>query len=246
MEIGEGCFLYIGHFPKQTKNQARLDSIRIPMSHRIMDEIPSEQPKQRRVRDPEAVRARLLDAAEKAFAQNGFEGATLPKIAAEAGISTPLIVHHYKSKLLLWEAVFERLSEGPRAELAGILAQHISAAERLRQVIAFHVQFYARSPAVYQLVASEGHRFSERLTWICERFGRASFKVVTDLIVAAQQEGAARMLSPERLRYAIIGVASIPAVAAEFETLTGRDPRAPAEVEATIAFINALIFVDGK
>src|SRR3546814_9299293 len=73
--------------------------------------------KQRRSRDPELTQNIILKAATDAFAMHGFEGATLPKIAASAGVSTPLLVHYFKSKRQLWETVFERLSADSRNEL---------------------------------------------------------------------------------------------------------------------------------
>src|SRR3546814_7898154 len=51
--------------------------------------------KQRRSRDPELTQNLILKATTDAFAMHGFEGATLPKIAASAGVSTPLLVHYF-------------------------------------------------------------------------------------------------------------------------------------------------------
>src|SRR3546814_7121476 len=78
--------------------------------------------KQRRSRDPELTQNLILKAATDAFAMHGFEGATLPKIAASAGVSTPLLVHYFKSKRQLWETVFERLrSEEHTSELQSLM-----------------------------------------------------------------------------------------------------------------------------
>lgn len=175
----------------------------------------------------------------------GFEGATLPKIAAVAMVGTPLIIHHFKSKRLLWEAVFERISAKARTTLEAMAIDGVkTAAERLRQIIEFQVRFFAESPEIYQLIAGEAHHRSDRLEWICDRFARFAFDAVMRTIRDAQTEGAVRPLSPERLRYVIIGAASMSAVSAEYELLTGQDPRSPDELATTIQFIEKLIFVD--
>ncbi|RYE57225.1 MAG: TetR/AcrR family transcriptional regulator, partial [Rhizobiaceae bacterium] len=44
----------------------------------------------------------ILDAALKAFARDGFDGASLPKIAEMAQIAHPLIHYHFGSKDNLW------------------------------------------------------------------------------------------------------------------------------------------------
>jgi AcrR family transcriptional regulator len=52
----------------------------------------------------------LLKAGQSAFAQHGFEGASLRGIAAAAGVDPALAAHHFGSKQALWEAVIERLA----------------------------------------------------------------------------------------------------------------------------------------
>src|SRR5215472_3266728 len=54
---------------------------------------------------------RMLDAAEAVLAKYGLEGATLPRIAAEAGISPPHVYRRFRDKDALIAAVFQRLTE---------------------------------------------------------------------------------------------------------------------------------------
>lgn len=50
----------------------------------------------------------LLQAAQSAFAKEGFKAATLRKIAAAAGVDHALVVHRFGSKEALWNAVIEQ------------------------------------------------------------------------------------------------------------------------------------------
>jgi TetR/AcrR family transcriptional regulator len=52
----------------------------------------------------------LLKAGQSAFARHGFEGASLRRIAAAAGVDPALAAHHFGSKEALWEAVIERFA----------------------------------------------------------------------------------------------------------------------------------------
>lgn len=54
---------------------------------------------------------RMLDAAEAVLAKHGLEGATLPRIAAKAGISPPNVYRRFRDKDALMAAVFQRLTE---------------------------------------------------------------------------------------------------------------------------------------
>ncbi|SDN84161.1 transcriptional regulator, TetR family [Lutimaribacter pacificus] len=72
-----------------------------------------------------ATRNRVFDAAEKLFAEKGFDGATIRDIAAEAGEPVGTIHHHGGGK----EALFHKVV----ARRAGALSQsRLDALERLR------------------------------------------------------------------------------------------------------------------
>lgn len=65
-----------------------------------------------RVRDPEAVRTAVLDAALELFARHGFADTSLRDISSKSGVSHPLILHHFGSKEELYSAVKRRVVEG--------------------------------------------------------------------------------------------------------------------------------------
>jgi len=60
----------------------------------------------------------MLDAAEIVLAKHGLEGATLPRIAAKAGISPTNIYRRFRDKDALMAAVFQRLTERSSAATA--------------------------------------------------------------------------------------------------------------------------------
>jgi len=62
----------------------------------------------RRERDAEAARLAILDAAEVAFAENGFDGARIDAIAAGSGYNKSLIFHYFGDKLGLYAEVVRR------------------------------------------------------------------------------------------------------------------------------------------
>lgn len=67
-----------------------------------------------------AKRAEILDAARKAFARHGYEGATVKVLEAETGLSRGTIFHHFKDK----EALFLALAEDDAAQMAQTVSQH--------------------------------------------------------------------------------------------------------------------------
>jgi len=66
-----------------------------------------------------ATRSQILEAARRAFARHGYEGATVKVLEAETGLSRGAIFHHFKDK----EALFLALAEDDAARTAAVVAQ---------------------------------------------------------------------------------------------------------------------------
>jgi AcrR family transcriptional regulator len=69
-----------------------------------------------------ATRARLLEAAERAFAEHGYEGARLADIAEDAGCSVGAVYFRFKDKDALFSAIAESFIEEARAGLQRLLS----------------------------------------------------------------------------------------------------------------------------
>ena len=72
---------------------------------------------------PEQLAARrraILEAARRAFARHGYEGATVKVLEAETGLSRGAIFHHFKDK----DALFLALAEDDAAVMTETVAQH--------------------------------------------------------------------------------------------------------------------------
>src|SRR5437879_3859458 len=67
-------------------------------------------------RDPAATRNKLLTAARREFARNGFAGARVDEIAARAGVNKQLVYHYFGDKDALYLAVLEWVYEEIRAQ----------------------------------------------------------------------------------------------------------------------------------
>ncbi|MGE7435164.1 MULTISPECIES: TetR/AcrR family transcriptional regulator [Kitasatospora] len=68
------------------------------------------QVRSKRVRDPEARQAAILDAARACFAERGYARATIRDIARRAGVTHGLVMRHFSSK----EQLFIASMPGPR------------------------------------------------------------------------------------------------------------------------------------
>ncbi len=87
-------------------------------------------------------RARILDAAARAFAAHGFRASSLRDIAKEAGVSLTLLDHHFGSKGQLLEAVIKGQHENCQLRLARLKASLAPAsAFRLEDFVALWANY---------------------------------------------------------------------------------------------------------
>lgn len=86
---------------------------------------PSKRGRTRGVRERAATdpQSRLLDDAERLFAEHGFSGTSVRDISAASGVNQALIAYYFGGKEGLYRAVFERRGRPMMAERSKLLAQ---------------------------------------------------------------------------------------------------------------------------
>lgn len=202
-----------------------------------------------RRRQPEAVKARILKSALKEFATKGYSGATTRGIAGRARVKPSLLLYHFKSKELLWRHAMAQVMNDHIIGISDEVAKlgELSAGDVLRNIIRRMVENYSEFPELHRIMTELGQEKSRRHDWAIENFVRVTFQRLCKVIVAAQKEGVVIDVAPERLRYAIVSMASVPfSLPHEFESLVGRPFDRKEEVEATIDIINTLVFSNRK
>ena len=97
-------------------------------------------------------RAEILEAAERIFVAEGYEGATIRKIADEVGVSSTALYMHFQDKgailLEICEATLKVLLERNR-ELA---ARPLDPVVRVRMMLEAYMRWGLEHPNAYQLV----------------------------------------------------------------------------------------------
>jgi AcrR family transcriptional regulator len=114
--------------------------------------------------------ASLLDAAAAAFAQNGYEAATMSEIAARAGAAIGSLYQFFPSKEALAEALLRRYAEWTEAGLSDLVkrAEGLSPRGFARLLVARRLQRHPERDAVLALAeapgaAGERARFGEKI-----------------------------------------------------------------------------------
>ncbi len=97
---------------------------------------------------------RIREAAELAFARDGFAATRLEDVAAAAGITRPSLLHHFGSKQDLYREVLVSAVATLAEELRGILARTGGKDPVIGAARAYH-RFLEKRPGVARLVVRE-------------------------------------------------------------------------------------------
>ena len=120
----------------------------------------------------EAARHRVLDAALRAIATNGFHGSSLAQIAADAGLTTAGLLHHFPSKEQLLVAVLaerDRL-DGARFHLAGL--RGLATLDRLAELVQHNTMVPGLVQAYTVLMGESVSEDHPARQWFRDRYPR--------------------------------------------------------------------------
>lgn len=97
-------------------------------------------------------RGEILQAAERIFVAEGYQGATIRKIADEVGVSSTALYMHFRDKDEILLEICERAIELLLKINTEISARPIDAVSRVRLMLDAYMDFALGNPNAYQLV----------------------------------------------------------------------------------------------
>ncbi|MGE5674063.1 MAG: TetR/AcrR family transcriptional regulator [Mycobacterium leprae] len=134
----------------------------------------------------------ILDAAEQVFAQYGYHGAQIAKIAPLAGVAVGTVYLYFKSKSDVLVALFRdrlgKLIAQACEEIAGIAEPE----ERLRRLIALHLNSLAASPDLATVTQIELRQADLDVQQQITEVLKGYFDVLDQVIIAGQEAGTIR------------------------------------------------------
>lgn len=159
-----------------------------------------------------AGRREILAAATREFADHGYAGATTAGIARRAGVTQPLVHHHFGSKRGLWTAVLDLLFRDLEAEIARTLDEVAGRPrrERIEALLRALVRFSGRRPELSRLIRIEssagGDAFDDLYDQWLGRWLHFFSREVDDAVA----DGSLRTVDPRMAYFVIVGAATAP------------------------------------
>lgn len=99
-------------------------------------------------------RAEILEAAERIFVAEGYEGATIRKIADEVGVSSTALYMHFQDKGCILLEICERTLRLLYERNREIAAKPLDAVVRVKMMLDAYMRWGMEHPNAYQLVYS--------------------------------------------------------------------------------------------
>ncbi|WP_099103817.1 TetR/AcrR family transcriptional regulator [Nostoc sp. 'Peltigera malacea cyanobiont' DB3992] len=175
------------------------------MSRSTQSKFSSKKPRQ--VRDAEATKKQILDAAEAEFARNGLQGARTGAIARGAGVTTAMIYYYFQSKEGLYQAVLQRpvvemhegfeqlnLDQFPPEEALKVL---------VKEAIAYEAAHPHRGMLWFKKQTKIRESISNRGNW------QENFSYLIKILERGMAEGCFRQIDPFLTTLHIIGVCNL-------------------------------------
>jgi TetR/AcrR family transcriptional regulator len=150
-------------------------------------------------------RAEIVAAAERHFAERGFEAARLEDIAADVGIRRAAIFYHFGDKDELYAAVLDAVFDGARAALPA----HGSAAERIEASLMGWIDYVARRPTIARLILREAASARPGVESPLVRVGRAPVEWFRALIDEGVASGELKPLTDPHRYISLMGATTV-------------------------------------
>lgn len=135
-------------------------------------------------------RGEILAAATRIFNSDGYDGATIRRIADEVGLSSTALYMHFRDK----DEILVEICQGAMEQLltlgAEIAVQDRPAIERARAMIEAYVRFGLENPSTYRLVfCSHGRHLSPESQKPVEMLGDRCFGKLHDVVQEIAEQG---------------------------------------------------------
>ncbi len=198
--------------------------------------VENETPGARR-QQSERRRGQILEAARRTFGVEGYAGATVARIAAEAGVSNGLLYQFFRNKDHLFSVVLEDVVRDWVRALVPTAEEQQDPTRALEQMFRRSVAFCANNPLLPALLSSDPALQLQRITLASANRVEPHRQLVADILRAGVASGAFR---------ADLDVTSVADLICQLQADYSRrayaaDPRFPASppiIDAAVRFIH--------
>jgi len=155
----------------------------------------------------------ILNAAKNVFQEKGMDGARMQEIANKAGINKSMLHYYYRSKQLLFEAVFKNAFALLAPELNKILNDDSSIETKIQCFTSNYISFIIKHPYLPNFIIQELNRNPEFLLKLKENKNFPKILKFNKQVDAEVENGILKPIKGEQLFINILALNIFPFIA---------------------------------
>ena len=155
----------------------------------------------------------ILNAAKNVFQKKGMDGARMQEIADEAGINKAMLHYYYRSKQLLFEAVFSNAFSLLAPQLNKILNDDSSIEEKVKNFTHNYISFIIKHPYLPNFIIQELNRNPKFFEKIQQNAAFPTLEKFKNQVSEEVEKGILKPINGEQLFINIISLNIFPFVA---------------------------------
>ena len=152
-----------------------------------------------------STREKLLQLAERLFAEKGFYGTSIGRLASELGIAKASVMHHFPSKGKLYGEVLARLARDMEEKVAEPLRGEQEIARKSRLLIVLLVRWTFESEGYSRLMIREMMDNAERVKTASKWLLAPVLSELYGLVQKGQEAGVIRPMPPAMFLEIVMG-----------------------------------------
>lgn len=156
---------------------------------------------------------KILEAAKNVFQSKGMDGARMQEIADKAGINKAMLHYYYRSKQLLFEAVFEDAFSMLAPQLNAILNDDSSIEDKIGNFTSNYISFIIKHPFLPNFVIQELNRNPDFILKMKNKKEFPNLEKFKKQVALEVEKGLIRPISAEQLFINILSLNIFPFVA---------------------------------
>jgi TetR/AcrR family transcriptional regulator len=157
----------------------------------------------------------ILNAAKEIFERKGMAAARMQEIADEAGINKSMLHYYYRSKQLLFEAVFKSAFSMLAPQLNEIINADTSIFEKIRNFSSNYIAFVIKHPYLPNFIIQELNRNPDFVKKLVAEKNFPNISKFKQQVNEKVEEGIIKPIKAEQLFINIISLNIFPFIVAE-------------------------------
>ncbi|WP_027124991.1 TetR/AcrR family transcriptional regulator [Gelidibacter mesophilus] len=175
----------------------------------------------------ETTEHQILDAAKDVFQSKGMDGARMQEIADKAGINKAMLHYYYRSKQLLFEAVFKNAFSLLAPQLNAILNDDSPIEEKIRNFTNDYTTFMMKHPYLPNFIINELNRNEDFILKLKENTGFPNLEKFKAKVDAEISQGNLKPIDADQLFVNILALNIFPFLGKPLvKALTKKDEKA--------------------